>query len=84
MDSDETEPVEPDIDDLDATEAADQRVQDLADDRAWVDSCLTGVTTVAAALADCPNGVQSALESLLITICARAKRALRSDLGRKA
>jgi hypothetical protein len=76
----EPESTEPDIDDLDAADAADMKIQDIADDRAWVDTCLSVISTASQPVES--EQVRDALDSLLITACARAKRALRGDLGR--
>lgn len=94
QDRDEPE-ADPDIDDLDATDAAeqhltdlhpdsaaDQQVQDQADERAWVDTCLTAITTALAADVLCSDVVRSALDSLAITAAARVSRILRSDQRR--
>ena len=82
MATDDDEPEDPtDIDQLDATDAADQRVQDIADQRQWLESCLTAVSTATSETV-CSDEVRSALDALAIAAMARAKRILRSDLGR--
>jgi hypothetical protein len=79
--SDEKEKEEDlDIDDLDAVDAADQRVQDLADDRAWVETCLSVVVARKQEL-DLSGRVQLALDLVCIAACERMGRILRSDLS---
>jgi hypothetical protein len=77
----EDDGTEPDIDDLDPVDAADQKVQDHTDDRAWVKTCLDVITTASQAAES--DLVRSALDSLGITAAARISRILRSDQTRK-
>jgi hypothetical protein len=63
-------------------DAADQAVQDQADERQWVDTCLTAISTALAADLSAWPDMQSVMESLISAAACRAKRALRSDLGR--
>jgi hypothetical protein len=69
---------EPDIDDEDAVDVAEKKIRDVIDEHTWIASCLE---TIAQGLTDatCSDQVRSALDSLVITAAARAKRCLRSD-----
>jgi hypothetical protein len=72
---------EPDIDDEDAVDAVEKKIRDVIDEHTWIASCLAAI---AQGLTDavCSESVRYALDSLVITAAARAKRSLRSDLGR--
>jgi hypothetical protein len=80
VDEDDQTAPEPDIDDLDATEAEAQRLTDLADEHGWVASAVS----VLAACYACESNtvpVQSAIDRTMIAACQRLERALRADLG---
>lgn len=92
-DEDETES-EPDIDDVDGTEAiaqklvdldpidaADQTVQDAADQRAWLKAAHE-IVAARFERTDPSDRVQFALDMMVVAACERVGRILRSDLGR--
>ena len=79
-DEDPPEAAEPDIDELDATDAADMHLQDIADDRAWVHTALA-VIQARFADQDASGRVQLSFDKMSIAAAERIVRCLRKDLA---
>ena len=80
---DEDDSETPDIDELSAADAADMKLQDVADDkesaRAWIHACLAVIGSRTEDL-DIPF-VQQALDQMRVDAAERIGRLLRADLG---
>ena len=83
VDDDDPE-TKPDVDELSAADAADMRLQDVADEkadaRAWVHTCLA-VVAARSAKPDASGRVQLALDKTVIAACERIVRQLGADLA---